>query len=140
MTYVPQNADVFQSAYAGSIAGIAENSSLITDPLQADYVNASEIAGAFAQAVDTAWGSASVDWLQMTICQTACTIYFANRSLTPSGNPRYSGVGVFNAGSTAYGNQWGPPGVTAGLPSSAEAIVALMKAGEAYYAAEGITP
>jgi hypothetical protein len=140
MTYTVKNADVFQSAYAGSLAGIAENSSLITDPAAADYVNAAAIAGAFAQAVDTAWGTDPVDWLQMTICQTACEQLFANRSLTPSGKPAYSATGLFNAGGTGLGNQWGPPGIAAGMPSNAEAIVALMEAGEAYYASQGITP
>ena len=167
MTYTVLNADVFQSAYAGSLAGIAENSSLITDPLVADYFNAANIAGAFAQAVDTAWGTPPVDWLQMTICQTACEQYFANRSLTPSNLAAYAATGAFtgasalgeegglsnegstglydpaqlvNAGGTGLGNQWGPIGIPAGQPSSAEAIVALMKAGEAYYASQGITP
>ena len=30
--YTPQNPDVFQSAFAGALAGIAENDALIQDP------------------------------------------------------------------------------------------------------------
>lgn len=138
MTYTPQNPDVFQSAFAGALAGIAENDALITDPTVADYATPATIAGAFAQAVDTGWGSASVDWLEMTICQEASTIYFRTHSVSPPTLPAYAAT----ASNPVRGNtsNWGPPQIPLPNASAAAAIIALMMAGEAYYSAQGISP
>jgi hypothetical protein len=124
MSYTPINAYIFQAAYAGSIAGIAINNAKISDPTPADYVLQADIAGAFAQTVDIAWNDATTpDWLEYTICQTACEEFFALQSLSPPDEAAYSAIGAANI--------WGP---------NALAIVALIIAGEGYYSGQGISP
>jgi hypothetical protein len=124
MSYTPINAYIFQAAYAGSIAGIAINNAKISDPTPADYVLQADIAGAFAQAVDIAWNDATTpDWLEYTICQTACEEFFALQSLSPPDEVAYSATGSANI--------WG---------TNALAIVALIIAGEGYYSGQGISP
>ena len=122
MAYTPQNADVFQSAFAGALAGIAENAALITDPTAGDYANQAKIAGAFAQAVDTGWGSAGVDWLEMTICQEASTLYFAQHSLSPPTLGIYAATASQPDPTTGSTSNWGPPELPLPEASAAAAI------------------
>jgi len=121
-TYSPQNSQVFQAAFSGALAGIAVNNAPIVDPVPADYLPADSIAGAYAQAVDTEWGGASADCLEVAVCETASQAYFANRSTSPQSLKAYSAVG----GS----NEW---------LIAASSVVAIMLSADAYFASQGIT-
>src|ERR1700677_4944598 len=120
-TYTPQNSQVFQAAFTGALAGIAVNNAPIVDPVPADYTPADTIAGAYAQAVDTEWGGASADCLEVGVCLAASEAYFSNRSVSPQSLKAYSAVGSRN--------EW----LTVG-----SAVVALMLSADAYFASQGI--
>ena len=120
-TYSPQNSQVFQAAFSGALAGIAVNNAPIVDPVPADYAQADSIAGAYAQAVDTEWGGASADCLEVAVCEAASQAYFANRSTSPQSLKAYSAVGSSNEWLTA-----------------ASSVVAIMLSADAYFTAQGI--
>jgi hypothetical protein len=121
MAYVPVNLDMFIAAYAGTMYGITANNAAITDPTVADYANAAIISGAFAQACDIAWNNAATpDQLDVQMLQSSCANYWLGRTATP-----------VTIASFDLNTSWTVP---------ANAIVALIKAGEAYMAAQGIVP
>jgi hypothetical protein len=120
MSYVPNNPNVFGAAYNGCMYGIAANRAALSDTNESDFVNPAIIAGAFAQAIDTIWGSVTVaNQLDVGVITGACNDYW-QRGATPSAQ------GSFQLASTWLG--------------AAEAIVILVDAAEAYFAAQGITP
>jgi len=152
MSYTPLNPSVFQAAFAGALAGISENSALISNPTAAAYAQANAAAGAYAQAVDISWDGASADCLELAVCQTSSQKLFAGRSVSPISltATAYAAAGIFNEGSTGLGPLPKLPTLPASTPiysatgslndwtTVANAITALMDAAEAYFAAQGI--
>jgi hypothetical protein len=152
MSYTPQNPKVFQAAFAGAMAGIAENSALLSSPSPTAYAGANAAAGAYAQAVDTSWAGASADCLELAVCQTASQKLFAGRSVSPLSltASAYAGAGLFNEGSTGFGPPTKLPALAPSTPiysatgaqndwtTAASTVTALMDSAEAYFAAQGI--
>ena len=120
MPYTPLSPYVFNAAYTGALGGIATNASKISDSSAADYVNPAAIAGAWAQAVDTAWGLAATNLLVIDAVETVSEELFSKISLSPPALPAYSNP--------------------ANWATEAEATVAVVVAGENYFASQGITP
>lgn len=58
MAYVPTNVAAYTAAFSGALAGMAV-SGWITDDTPANYQSVTTIAGAFAEAFDTAWNDAT---------------------------------------------------------------------------------
>lgn len=58
MAYTPQNLQIFTAAFCGALAGMGLSDRQITSQSPATYAGLASVAGAFAQAVDTAWTSA----------------------------------------------------------------------------------
>jgi hypothetical protein len=87
MTYTPQNLDVYTAAFAGAIAGAGVPSgAFIVDPTSGDYAPASTIATVFAQAVDTAWGSATANAYDIeAITDAACNLFVRGAGYPVSG-------------------------------------------------------
>lgn len=120
MTYSPTNTQAYVSAFSGAVSGMAV-SGWITDPTSADYASVVAIAGAFAQAFDIAWNSATtLNNLQIQTIQTVSQQEFANRPPSPFSTP------VF-----ALPASWSKP---------ATACAALVQASGAYVTGQGITP
>src|SRR5271154_5255672 len=89
MSYAPISPVVFNAAYTGALGGIACNGSKPLDPNFLDYGVQAAIAGAWAQAVDEAWNSASGNLLdEFSITATSAAI-FENMSLSPESLPAY---------------------------------------------------
>ena len=83
-TYTPINLNVYVAAYSGAIAGMGA-AGWITDPAAVDYSNSTFIAGAFAQAVDLAWNSASVlSTLEYASIQNIAKEQFVQRGAQPA--------------------------------------------------------
>jgi|SRR3972149_2463201 len=62
MAYVPVNINVYTAAFAGAVAGLnAPSGAFIIDPTATDYAPPVNVAAFFAQAVDTAWGTAAAN-------------------------------------------------------------------------------
>jgi hypothetical protein len=119
--YTPINPGIFQAAYVGALAGMAASNRTPTDPLPADPVNTGvgTVAGAFAQSYDQAWGSTpstSLD-VQSTglVCQAAWWGRAPQASVPANVNP-------------------------ATFTPLADALIAIVDAGDLYLAAQGITP
>jgi hypothetical protein len=56
MSYAPKNQAIFSAALAGALAGMGVSGRVLTSVNPADYTGLAIVAGAFAQALDTAWG------------------------------------------------------------------------------------
>ncbi len=120
MTYSPINTQGYVSAYAGAIAGMAV-SGWIVDPAAGDYARVSAIAGAFAEAFDLVWNSATaLNNLESQSIQTICQNEFSGR-----------GPGSLDNASLALATNWTVP---------AAACAALVLESSAYFAGQGITP
>lgn len=114
MSYTPLNVDVFKAAFAGAAAGIgtagrAPTITLATDPA---VVNLVALAGAWAQAFDTAWGANPADGLQLTLI----------RQLS---NDRWEGNYPSSLDPASYASQVAP-------------LIAIVTAAETYFAGQGI--
>ena len=118
MSYVPNNTTVFTAAYSGVLSGLAASGRVLTDRSSADYQPSSVIAGAFAISFDQVWGATAPDTLQVFIIEKTCKAVWENRDTilsTDSINP-----------ST--------------FTSLCQSIIALILAGETYFASQGISP
>ena len=118
MSYVPINLDMYTAAYAGCIYGLTANQAGLngTHP----YTNHAAAAGAWAQACDQAWNSASADWYDMLSMQNCSSNFWATRAIGPANDPTYQQASTWTTEATD--------------------IVALIKAGETYFTGQGITP
>lgn len=117
--YSPNNVAVYLNAFAGAMAGLAAADKYLTDPTEADYSVYATAADAYAQEVDTVWGTAtytSTDLLQLQAASAAP--WGAGRSPLPTA-------------------QAATPGSYANL---AAAIVAAVQEGTAQVVSEGINP
>lgn len=123
MAYSPHDKTVFEAAYSGILAGFAASGRWLQDETSGDYGNFAMISGAFTQEFDTRWaidlpGSIPPNTLQVFLIEKCCKSVWENRftqvtteTLTPS---EYATV--------------------------VESIIALIKAGDSYFTAQGITP
>ena len=120
MTYSPQNKTVFTAAYSGALGGIGAALKTPTDPVPTDpgVVSIADVAGAFAQSFDTVWGAVTPSELDVLSIEEVSAAYFIG-SAPPNAPP-------FN--------------VPANWTGVCEALVAIVKAGENYFASQGITP
>lgn len=108
--YTPQNPQVFTAAYAGALAGLVLAGRLSTsDP--SVYVAQAELAGVYAQAIDTEWGVATAKSLEIQLIQ--------------------SGSEAAWAGS---GAELGQGSVSA----TAQVVIAVLLAAQDYYTANGL--
>ena len=120
MPYAPINPIIFCAAYAGAVSGMVTAGRYVSSPASepATYQALSAVALAFAEAYDTEWNDAAVPCQYEVESTEACTeASFQDRQpiLTPA---------------AAEASAW---------LSLAEALVAVVLAGEAYLTAEGIT-
>jgi hypothetical protein len=120
MSYSPINVQAYTSAYSGAISGMAV-SGWITDPTSSDYSQVATIAGAFAESFDQAWNSATaLDNLEIQTIGTVCQQEFKGRAPAPFAAEQYS--------------------LPATWANAAAACVALVRASEAFFVGQGITP
>jgi hypothetical protein len=119
MSYNPHNLCVYVKALAGCQAGLIGCRAYPIDPNEVDYVDPAERADAFAQAIDTAWGSASYTNADLD------QIFGAAQAIWANGRSPVSGAAGLTAG---------------GYTSVALGIVAATQAGTAQIVAEGINP
>lgn len=120
MTYTPQNKTVYTAAYAGAIAGIAASQRTPTDSVPTDTPTVGEaaLAGAWAEELDTQWAGASsstLDVLSIEECSAAVFIGNCPPAVQPFTTP----------------SNWSVP---------VAAVIAIVKAGEAYFTSQGVTP
>lgn len=82
MPYTIQNENVYSAAFAGAISGI-QNSNPSTESFELNSTTyGSTVADAFAQEVDTLWGSSYAPSIfEVPAIQSACAGYWRNRSL-----------------------------------------------------------
>ena len=119
-TYSPKNKTTYTAAYAGAIAGIAASQRTPTDEVATDppLVGNSDIAGAWAQELDTQWGAAApstLDVIAIEECSAAVFIGSSPPIEAPFATP----------------SNWSAP---------VSSVIAIVKASENYFAGQGITP
>lgn len=116
----PQNKTVYTAAYAGAIAGIAASQRTPTDTVSTDLptVGEASLAGAWAQELDAQWGTAAPSTLDVLSIEECSAAVFIG-SCPPAVQPFLSAA------------NWSTP---------VAAVIAIVKAGEAYFASQGITP
>jgi hypothetical protein len=120
MAYVPINTQAFTAAAAGAIAGMGVSGPIV-DPTAGDYAPVWNVVGAFAQAFDTAWNSATdLTALEYAAISTVCQQEFANRGPGPLSNAQFQ-----------LASNW---------IVQARACVAIVREGDAYFGGQGITP
>jgi hypothetical protein len=120
VTYVPQNKTVFTAAYSGALAGIGASQKTPTDPNPTDPTNVgiSELAGAWAEELDTLWGGVVPNELQVFSIEECSAAVFIGSS--PPAEPPFT--------------------VPSNWKSSCAAIIAIVIAGSNFFASQGITP
>jgi hypothetical protein len=120
MAYAPINTQAYVSAFAGAIAGMAV-SGWIVDPTSSRYAEVAAIAGAFAEAFDQGWNSATdLNNFEVRAIVTVCQNEFEGRGPGSLDNPVFS-----------QASNWAIPAL---------ACVALVLEGDAYLAGQGINP
>jgi hypothetical protein len=120
MAFTPINPQAFAASYAGAVSGMAI-SGWISDPVATDYALVTSVAGAFAQAFDGVWNSATpLNTLEQQSIVSACAAEFAGRGPGPTNNPSFQTPSFWNV--------------------PAKACAALVLEGDAYFASIGVTP
>ena len=119
MSYTPKNVQIFTAAFAGALAGMGLSDRIISNSDPVSYAGLASVAGAFAQAIDTAWtDTRATTLLDIEAIQSNCAAYWQDRSP------------IVDATSTNAATH----------AASAVTILATITASESYYAAQGITP
>jgi hypothetical protein len=119
MAYTPKNIQIFTAAFAGALAGMGLSDRIISDSNALTYAGLATVAGAFAQAIDTAWTVArSATLLDVEAIQSESAAYWQDRS--PNNDATTSNPATYAA--------------------AALAILATITASETYFAAQGIIP
>ena len=78
LMYTPLNIDVYTAAFAGAMAGVGvPTGAFIIDPIEADYAPVARVATVYAQAVDTAWGTAGANAYDIECVGIASSNIFA---------------------------------------------------------------
>ncbi len=114
MAYTPLNSNVFIAAFAGALAGIAVAGKVLSDTTATDYAGVVNVAGAYAQSFDTAWGTTAATTLDVQAIQEESEATWADRtpsSVTPSS-----------------------------YTSLCQALIATIQQAETYLTAQGIVP
>ena len=120
MVYNPTNVQAYTAAFSGAVSGMAVNG-WITSPDGSNYALVCGVAGAFAQAFDVVWDSATaLNGLEYSAIQQACQQEFAQRGPGPLSLAKFSDP-----------DNWA-------VPAKACATLALQC--DVYYAGQGITP
>jgi hypothetical protein len=121
MSYVPNSLPIFQAAFSGAIAGMGASNRQPNDPLPSDPVNTglAKVAGAFAIAYDIAWGMLAANQLNVESTQEVCSAAWWGRA------PQANVTSNLNPNNFA---------------ELADALVAIVDAGDSYFASQGITP
>lgn len=120
MTYSPINIPAYVASYSGAVAGMGV-SGWIINPGQSSYDTLTQIAGAFAQAFDTAWNdSAQLNNLEIASITAIVSSEFSQRGPGPLANPVFQTVA-----------NWDIP---------ARACIALVLESDAFFAGQGINP
>lgn len=119
--YVPVNVNVYCAAYAGAFSGLAVSGRQLQNesPTSSNYVFLAAVAGAFAQAVDVAWGATAISQLVLDALNASSEATFQNRTSSAS-----------DLNSLLQSN-W---------TNLAESIVASVTAEVTYVTGQGITP
>lgn len=121
MSLPPTNVQVFIAAYTGAIGGMAVGSGWITDPVAAHYDNLCDIAGAYANAIDTAWNDPSdITDLEYDKIQCCSEAIFSERPSQPAASQ------VLHTASN-----WAV---------AAAAVVALVDQADSWLSTHGVTP
>jgi hypothetical protein len=116
--YTPLNPPIYLAAYSGCLAGIGAAGRYLSDPRPIDYELQAASADAFAQALDTAWGSGGYTRLDLDDIEQIAQSVWSGRS-PPSTN---------------LATQPGTYGTLA------RAVIALARAGTERVVSEGIDP
>ena len=120
MSYTPINIPAYVASYSGAVAGMGV-SGWIIDPAQSQYDAITKIAGAFAEAFDTAWNDATqLNNLEIASITSIVSTEFQQRGPGPLANPVFQTV-----------NNWDIP---------ARACIALVLESDAFFAGQGINP
>lgn len=114
--YVPNNLAMFTAAFAGALAGMGASDRYPSETNPLDYAGLTNVAGAFAQSFDTQWAATPSSTLTVETAQQLCEVVWQEKQPLD--------VAPFNL-----------PSNYTGLTN---ALVAMINASTAYYAAEGI--
>ena len=117
--YTPINSQIFNAAYCGALAGMGASDRVPTNSNPASYTGLAAVAGVYAQRFDVEWNNAAAP--------NALDVYSAQQLSESAWQQR---APIVNA-------------VTLTLSTYTElcaALVAMILAGKAYYAAQGIVP
>lgn len=116
MSYSPLNVSVYLRSFAGFLAGITAPAT--TDTNQGDYALYAQMADAFAQEVDTQFGSGVPTGFELDALAEGCEAVWENRSSYPSSQAVLPGAYL----------------------QIAQALVARVKQGNAQIVTQGINP
>lgn len=120
MAYTPINTQMYNAAFTGALGGMLASGRVPTNASQGSYGQAIAVVGAWAKSLDVAWNNAATsNALEVYSAKMASEGVWQNR--TPATND------PLNLVSTTFDVE-------------TAAIVAMILAGDAYYAAQGITP
>jgi len=117
MAYVPNSEPIFSAAFTGALAGMATSGRAITDAISTDYDGTAAVAGAWAIAIDTAWGVNPATDVDVGVVQQAS---LESWDRTPQVNAAMQDP-----------LSWA---------TQAVAIVSLVISAQTYYAGQGIVP
>lgn len=118
MAYTPENVNVYLRAFVGCLAGLGASGHYLSDASPLDYTPQAQWADAFAQAIDTAWGSSAPTNAELYAIQLVSAAVWIGRSPLEK-----TESGFYEA-----------------YESLALGIVALVQQGNAQIVAEGIDP
>jgi hypothetical protein len=115
VAYTPNNDAIFIAAFSGAVSGMTLTG-VPKSITPSDYDKVNAVAGAWAQAFDTAWGANPSTTLDDELAQSMCAVEWTGRApATSSLNPSF-------------------------YTPTAAAIIAEMKSAENYFTAQGISP
>lgn len=120
MPYVPQSPEMFKAAFSGACAGMGASDRLPVFTDSADYDGLTNVAGAFSQSFDTEWGALDLPATDLSVkmAQELCEVAWQNRSPVNSA----------------------PANEVSNYTPLTQALVAIIKSGLDYFAAQGISP
>lgn len=85
MSYSPISTIIYNAAFTGALGGIVCNGAKPVDPNPLDYDTQTAIAGAWAQAFDIAWNSASANLLDESAATQFSAAIFENLGVWTDG-------------------------------------------------------
>lgn len=98
-TYVPNNIYVFEAAYNGALSGFGVQGNQAISPTASHYAKAANVALAFAESFDTAWGVTAPDLFEHDAIQSASSAYWLKAD--PFANATLLEPATFNVASAA---------------------------------------